>query len=129
MAMFSRPWRVAVWFGIAAAFFAGSARALDSGAGSKNFNTPSGVPNYFSNEAGPMIGGAAETRRGELYSGQAPAAQAPVAAPIARPAAASAVAVAPVPAARQHIAMAVPRGHSARTARAASVRHAAVYRR
>jgi hypothetical protein len=77
----------------------GPALAADTGNGSKNFSVPSSVPNYFSNEAGPMLGPAAETRRGELYSNQtaqAPQATAPVAAAPYR--------------GRQHIAMAEPRG-------------------
>jgi hypothetical protein len=82
---------------VTAVLLAGSARAADTGNGSKNFRTPATVPNYFSNEAGPILGPTAETQRGSLYPGQA--AEAP-----------RQIATAPVPPARQHIAMAEPRG-------------------
>jgi hypothetical protein len=101
---------------MAAALFAGAALAADTSSGSKNFAVPTTVPNYFSNESGPMIGGAAETRRGELYSGQAQ----PVrpSAPVATAAPAQATTLATVTAAtprqRQHIAMAEPRGRLVR---------------
>ena len=62
---------IAVWLGAMAAFIAAPALAADTANGSKNFRTPAAVPNYFSNEAGPMLGGAAESRRGELYNVQA----------------------------------------------------------
>jgi hypothetical protein len=108
--------RLAFWLGTAAILFAVPSWAADGGNGSRNFSVPSSVPNYFSNEAGPIIGGAAESRRGELYTSQAPAQRtAPVAtAPVAAaPAVAVApVAAAPVPRARTQIAMAVPRGHA-----------------
>jgi antitoxin (DNA-binding transcriptional repressor) of toxin-antitoxin stability system len=67
--------------------------------GSKNFRAPASVPNYFSNEAGPLEGPAAETRRGPLYPSQT--AEAPAEATRAFAAA---------PPVRQHIAMAEPRG-------------------
>jgi len=97
MLMRSRPRRIAFFLAATAALVAGPALAADTGNGSKNFNVPASVPNYFSNEAGPILGGAAESRRGELYAGQT----------AAMPSAA--VAVAP-PRARQHMAMAEPRG-------------------
>lgn len=110
-------WGIAVWLGVAAAPFGEPALAAGAGDGSKNFSVPSSVPNYFSNEAGPMIGGAAETRRGPLYSGQAVAARPP------RQTATAAIA-APV---RQHIAMAVPRGRLIRGRhRAPTLSHHAV---
>jgi hypothetical protein len=65
-----RPWSVAVWLSVALALAGSPALAADTGNGSKNFATPSSVPNYFSNEAGPMLGGAAESQRGSLYSSQ-----------------------------------------------------------
>jgi hypothetical protein len=102
----SQVWRTAVFAGLAVAFLAVGARAADTGNGSKNFRPPSNVPNYFSNEAGPMLGGTAESRRGELYMSQTYA--------IPRTPQAAAVAVeAPRP--RQRIAMAEPRGRVIRT--------------
>jgi hypothetical protein len=65
-----RPWPVAVWLSVSVALVGVPALAADTGNGSKNFATPSSVPNYFSNEAGPMLGGAAESQRGSLYSSQ-----------------------------------------------------------
>jgi hypothetical protein len=65
-----RPWPVAVWLSVSVALAGVPALAADTGNGSKNFATPSSVPNYFSNEAGPMLGGAAESQRGALYSSQ-----------------------------------------------------------
>jgi len=62
--------RIAFWLGVAVAVAGGPARAADTGNGSKNFHTPSSVPNYFSNEAGPMLGGPAESQRGQLYPSQ-----------------------------------------------------------
>jgi hypothetical protein len=112
--------RIALLVGLAAALVAGPALAADTGNGSKNFRVPNSVPNYFSNEAGPMMGPAAETRRGEIYANQT--AQVPQAAP--------AVAAAP-PRARQHVAMAEPRGQAIRGRRGASVvaHHVAVHGR
>jgi len=49
-----------------AACLSGPAMA-ETGNGSKNFRVPASVPNYFSNEAGPMLGGPAESRRVDLY--------------------------------------------------------------
>ncbi|HXO03746.1 MAG TPA: hypothetical protein VN900_16910 [Stellaceae bacterium] len=113
--------RIALLLGLTAGLLAGPARAADTGNGSKNFRVPNSVPNYFSNEAGPMMGPAAETRRGELYSNQT--AQVPQAAP-------AVVAAAPVRA-RQHIAMAEPRGRAIRGGRAERVvaHHVAVHGR
>ena len=93
----SRRWRIALLFGLAAAFAAHGTRAADTSAGSKNFNPPGSVPNYFSNEAGPLRGAASETQRGPLYMNQT----------YGTP---QAAAVAAAPRGRQHIAMAVPRG-------------------
>jgi hypothetical protein len=75
MRSFPRParlalWRVAIWLGIWVVLAGGAALAADTGNGSKNFRTPNSVPNYFANEAGPMVGGAAESRRGELFPSQ-----------------------------------------------------------
>src|SRR5262249_28118751 len=95
--------RTAIFIGLIAVFCATGAHANDTGNGSKNFRTPATVPNYFSNEAGPMLGGAAESRRGELYMSQTyaiPRAAAPAAAEAPRP--------------RQHLAMAEPRGRQIR---------------
>src|ERR1700722_10869523 len=87
MVWFARPARTAAWLGMLAALWGGAALAADTGNGSKNFRAPGTVPNYFSNESGPMIGGAAETQRGQLYGGAAPAA---------------------APAQRSHLAVAMP---------------------
>lgn len=70
----ARPASIVLWLSLMAALFGPPALAADTGNGSKNFHAPAAVPNYFSNEAGPIIGGAAETRRGELYGAAAPAA-------------------------------------------------------
>src|SRR5579885_2666866 len=96
----SHVWRSALFAGFAAAFLAAKAHAADTGNGSKNFRTPSNVPNYFSNEAGPMLGGAAESRRGELYMSQT----------YAIPRATQTAAAVEAPRPRQHVAMAEPRG-------------------
>ena len=101
----SQVWRTAVFAGLAVAFLAVGARAADTGNGSKNFRTPSNVPNYFSNEAGPVLGGAAESRRGELYMGQT----------YAIPRAPQTAAVVETPRPRQRVAMAEPRGRVIRT--------------
>ena len=108
MHMRARMWGIGVWLG-GAAVMAASAFGADTGAGSKNFNVPSSVPNYFSNEGSPMIGGAAETRHGPLYTGQSYAT-----APPARPSLGPVVAVAPVPT-RQRVALAEPRGRALRS--------------
>jgi hypothetical protein len=100
----SRFWRTALFAGLTAVFLTDAARAADTGNGSKNFRAPSTVPNYFSNEAGPVIGGAAESRRGELYMGQTYA--------IPR---APQTAAAPAAPTRQRVAMAEPRGRLVRT--------------
>jgi hypothetical protein len=101
----SHVWRTAVFAGLAVAFLAVGARAADTGNGSKNFLTPSNVPNYFSNEAGPMLGGAAESRRGELYMSQT----------YAIPRAPQTAAAVEMPRPRQRVAMAEPRGRVIRT--------------
>jgi len=110
--MFFSVWRasVAIWLGVMAVLSAQSALAADTGNGSKNFHAPASVPNYFSNEAGPMLGGKAETQRGELYGGSAPSAEPPR----------SHVAVATVPprAARVAVGRSQTRGgHEARSGR------------
>ncbi len=101
----SHVWRTALFAGLIVSFLAAGARAADTGNGSKNFRTPSNVPNYFSNEAGPVLGGTAESRRGELYMGQT----------YAIPRAPQTAAAVEAPRARQHIAMAEPRGRLVRT--------------
>jgi hypothetical protein len=106
MVRMSRPRVAALCVGIIAAFTGDAALAADTGNGSKNFRTPTTVPNFFSNEAGPMIGGAAETQRSPLYSNQTASSAAP-----AQPAAPS---YAAAPQTRQHIAMAVPHGRALR---------------
>jgi hypothetical protein len=94
--------RVGLSFGLAAVLITGEARAADTGNGSKNFSAPQTVPNYFSNEAGPMQGPASETQRGTLYMGQTYGQlQQPVAARTA---------VIEAPRYRQHVAFAAPRG-------------------
>ena len=98
----SHPWRIALLLGLGAAFVAHQARAADTSEGSRNFNPPTTVPNYFSNEAGPLQGPASETRRGTLYMNQTYGTQQ------------AAAAVAAVPRAQQHIAMATPRGRVVR---------------
>jgi hypothetical protein len=98
----SRTWLAALWLGVVGALVAGPGLAADTGNGSKNFRTPTTVPNYFSNEAGPMIGGTAETQRGPLYPAQTASSPAPVQQVPAYYAA--------EPRPRQHIAMAVPHG-------------------
>jgi len=105
---------------LTAALGTGPALATDTGNGSKNFSVPSSVPNYFSNEAGPMLGPASETRRGELYPSQT--AQVPQAT--------AAVAAAPYRE-RRHIAMAEPRGRLIRGRRGAPIvaHHVAVHGR
>ena len=95
----SRPRRLAFYVCLAAALLVGPAWAADTGNGSKNFSTPKTVPNYFSNEAGPMLGPTSETQRGPLYMSQTYGAMQSAGSP---PVAA--------PAYHQHIAMAEPRG-------------------
>jgi hypothetical protein len=91
----SRPRRIGFFLGLIAVLTAVQARAADTGNGSKNFTVPRTVPNYFSNEAGPMLGPTSETQRGPLYMNQTyGTSQAAVAAPRYR----------------QHLAMAEPRG-------------------
>jgi hypothetical protein len=120
MVMRSRSRQIALWLSVAVALGAGPARAADTGNGSKNFRVPASVPNYFSNEAGPIIGGTAESRRGELYSNATAAA----------PQATATIAAAP-PRYRQHVAMAEPRGRLIRGRRGREIvaRHVAVHGR
>jgi hypothetical protein len=98
----SRPRRVMLLLGVAAALITGEARAADTGNGSKNFNVPQTVPNYFSNEAGPMQGPASETQRGPLYMGQTYGAL--------QQQAATTTAAIEAPRYRQRVAFAAPRG-------------------
>jgi hypothetical protein len=105
--------RVGLSLGLAAVLIAGEARAADTGNGSKNFSAPQSVPNYFSNEAGPMQGPASETQRGPIYMGQT---YGQLQQPGARTAAVEA------PRYRQHIAFAAPRGRFIR-GRGAMVPH------
>ena len=106
----SRSRRIGLLVGLTAALIAGSAGAADTGNGSKNFRAPTSVPNYFSNEAGPMLGPAVETQRGPLYMSQTYGTpQATEGTPVA------------APQARQHIAMAQPRGKLVRGRRGARI--------
>src|SRR5258707_9459741 len=57
---------IALWLSVMAVLTSEPALA-ETGNGSKNFRVPGSVPNYFSNEAGPMLGGPAESRRVCLY--------------------------------------------------------------
>jgi len=111
--------RIALCLGLLGALAAGSSHAADTGNGSKNFRTPTSVPNYFSNEAGPLLGPTSETRRGPLYSSDAPALPAQPASRV----------TAQAPRARQHIAMAEPRGRlvRGRSGLRLYVRHVAVH--
>jgi len=63
---------IALWLSVVAAVTSGPALA-ETGNGTKNFRAPATVPNYFSNEAGPMLGGPAESRRTDLYPNPATA--------------------------------------------------------
>src|SRR5580700_12238998 len=67
MHIVTRPWGAVAWLSIIAVLAGVPALAADAPNGSRNFRPPPTVPNYFSNEAGPILGGQAETRRGELY--------------------------------------------------------------
>ena len=60
-----------LWFGVMV--LVGGPALGETGNGTKNFHAPPTVPNYFSNEAGPMIGGPAESRRVDLYPNPAAA--------------------------------------------------------
>jgi hypothetical protein len=111
MRMHSRLFQIAVCLGVMAALPAAPGLAADTGNGSKNFTAPATVPNYFSNEAGPMIGGAAESQRGALYPSQAAGS------------AAASVAEAPQRAIRQHLALAEPHGRAIRGRSAPVVAH------
>lgn len=124
--MLKRLWLRSIAFGLGAiaVLIAGSAGAAETGAGSKNFRTPTSVPNYFSNEAGPMLGPAYESQRGSLYMSQTygtPQATAR-AAVVEAPRQVAAVPVVP----RAQIAVAEPRGRAVRghTARVAAHRGA-----
>ncbi|HTQ32861.1 MAG TPA: hypothetical protein VMI30_01720 [Stellaceae bacterium] len=97
----ARSWRIGLFLGLVAALTAVEVRAADTGNGSKNFTAPRSVPNYFSNEAGPMLGPASETQRGPLYMRQTYGTPAQTQRAFAAP---------PSRYARQHIAMAEPRG-------------------
>ncbi len=63
---------IAVWLSVMVVL-AGEPAFAETGNGTKNFRPPASVPNYFSNEAGPMLGGPAESRRGDLYPNPAAA--------------------------------------------------------
>lgn len=63
---------IALWLSVLVMAVGGPALA-ETGNGSKNFRAPTSVPNYFSNEAGPMLGGPAESRRVDLYPNPATA--------------------------------------------------------
>ena len=63
---------VALWLSVMAAV-TGEPALAETGNGTKNFRPPATVPNYFSNEAGPMLGGPAESRRVDLYPNPATA--------------------------------------------------------
>jgi hypothetical protein len=54
-----RPTALAVCVALAAGLAGLPAGAVEAPPGSKNFNPPANVPNYFSNESGPFQGGAA----------------------------------------------------------------------
>jgi hypothetical protein len=58
----SRRLATAVSMAVITALAVGSAVAADGSSGSKNFTAPAAVPNYFSNESGPMLGGKADSR-------------------------------------------------------------------
>ena len=117
----SRPRQVVLFLGLAAALIAGEARAADTGNGSKNFSTPQSVPNYFSNEAGPLQGPASETQRGPLYMGQTYGSQ-------PQPQRAAVAAVEP-PRYRQRVAFAAPRGRLIRGRGALVPHHVIVHGR
>jgi hypothetical protein len=57
---------IALWLSVMAVL-TGAPALAETGNGSKNFRAPASVPNYFSNEAGPTLGGPAESRRVDLY--------------------------------------------------------------
>jgi hypothetical protein len=63
---------IALWLSVMAVL-TGEPALAETGNGSKNFRAPTSVPNYFSNEAGPMLGGPAESRRVDLYPNPATA--------------------------------------------------------
>jgi hypothetical protein len=117
----SRPRWALLFLGAALAFSAGEAQAADTGNGSKNFSVPQSVPNYFSNEAGPMQGAASETQRGAIYMGQT---YGQLQQPVARPAV-----VAEAPRYRQRIAFAAPRGRLIRGRGAVVPHHVIVHGR
>ncbi len=52
---------IALWLSVMAVL-SGEPALAETGNGSKNFRPPASVPNYFSNEAGPMLGGPADLR-------------------------------------------------------------------
>jgi hypothetical protein len=117
----SRPRRALFFLGVALVLIAGEARAADTGNGSKNFAVPQTVPNYFSNEAGPMQGPASETQRGSLYMGQTYGQLQPAG---VRPAV-----VAEAPRYRQRVAFAAPRGRWIRGRGAVVPHHVIVHGR
>jgi hypothetical protein len=108
--------RAVVWFGVFAVLASVPALAADTGNGSKNFRTPNTVPNYFSNEAGPLLGPTVETQRGPIYPSQTPSQPPP-----------------PVPTAafrgREHLAIAVPHLTRGRHAPQLYAHHVAIHGR
>jgi hypothetical protein len=67
---------LAVCVALAAGLAGLPAGAVEAPPGSKNFNPPANVPNYFSNESGPFQGGAAartaHTGAGPIFAAPAP---------------------------------------------------------
>lgn len=124
------PRRISLLLGLAAVAAASPAPAADTGNGSKNFSPPHSVPNYFSNEAGPMVGPASETQRGPLYMSQTYGTP-PAAARVMAPAPVARVEAPATPRYRQRVAMAEPRGRVIRGRRGERVvaRHVAVHGR
>src|SRR5438045_3637855 len=108
-----RRFRFAIFGCLALVAAAAPALAVEPTPGSKNFQPPNSVPNYFSNEAGPFRGGAgAET----TYSSSGPM--------VVSPYAPARVAAAPSRSARHQVARGKSRTRLAQ-ARARSHRHAA----
>jgi len=51
-----RRWAIAAGLTLAAALAVSSGAVAEPPPGSRNFNPPAAVPNYFSNESGPILG-------------------------------------------------------------------------
>jgi hypothetical protein len=62
MLRMSRCPGIALSLCVIVALAAAPAAAMDKTSGSRNFTPPASVPNYFSNESGPMLGGRADSR-------------------------------------------------------------------